>query len=294
MIHEDPEHSFFSPFGPFVINAPQPLVCSLGQIVYAGTKWNSRATYAHTAPPDYMRPTSHFLIVLTLEGEADYVDSTGVRTILREGSLVWARPGINQSYGPRTGSRWSELYMWFSGPVFDTWQASGFPGDRTRILSLSPLDYWVRRLREVVEPTTESPGERHLPRLCRFQQVLADAVHFEQANQQTEENTLWCEQALQLVDNGNAVSPSLEEIADTLVMSYTAFRKRFAKLLGKSPGQYRSEVVIRRACTRLLTSDDTLSQIAEGLGFYDSFHFSRRFKQIMGMAPTDFRRQRSS
>lgn len=293
MLFDKPDHRFFNSLGPFVVNAPQPLVCSLGQIVYAGTKWNSRATYAHTPPPDYMRPTTHFLLVLTLEGEADYVDDTGVRTILREGTLVWARPGVNQSYGPRPGSRWSELYMWFSGPIFETWQEHGLPGERTRILSLSPLDYWVQRLREVVQPTSELQGERHLSRMCQFQQFLADAVHFEQASQQTEENIRWCEQALHMLDNGNAATPSLEEIATTLGMSYTAFRKRFAKLTGKSPGQYRSEVLIRRACSRLLQTDETLSQISEGLGFYDSFHFSRRFKQIMGMPPTDFRRQRS-
>ena len=71
-------------------------------------------------------------------------------------------------------------------------------------LSLSPLDYWVQRLREVVQPTSDSQGERHLSRMCRFQQFLADAVHFEQASQQTEENILWCEQALHMLDNGNA------------------------------------------------------------------------------------------
>ncbi|WP_010585101.1 helix-turn-helix domain-containing protein [Schlesneria paludicola] len=287
------EGVWYSTSGPWFVNAPQPLVCSLGQIVYAGTKWNSRATYAHAAAPDFMRPTTNYLIVLTLEGEADYVDSTGVRTILREGTLVWARPGVQQSYGPRSGSRWSELYMWFSGPAFETWQEHGFPGERTRIMTLSPLDYWVRRFRELVQPMTESPGELHLARFCQFQQILADAVHFEQTHQQTEENVRWREQALRLLDDGNMTSPSLEEIAQTMSMSYTAFRKRFAKLTGKSPGQHRSEVVIRRACSRLLMTDESLAQIADGLGFYDSFHFSRRFKQIIGMAPTEFRRQRS-
>jgi AraC-like DNA-binding protein len=289
---EEPESSYFTTSGPFVVNAPQPVVCSLGQIVYAGTKWNSRATYAHAPPPDFMRLASHFLVVLTLEGEADYVDSTGVRTVLRQGTLIWSRPGVNQSYGPRPGIRWSELYLWFSGSAFDNWQAAGFPGERTRILSLSPVDYWSRRLRDVVEPTSQLPGELHLSRLCRFQQVLADAVQFEAASHQTEENVRWRDQALQLIDSGNATSPSLEEIAETLAMSYTAFRKRFVRLIGKSPGQYRSEEVIRRACSRLLMTDETLSQVAAALGFYDSFHFSRRFKQIVGMAPREFRRQR--
>jgi len=283
----------FTTSGPYVINAPQPVACNLGQIAYAGTKWNSRATYAHAPPPDFLRPTTHYLLVLTLEGEADYFDSTGVRAILTSGTLVWARPNINQSYGPRPGVRWSELYLWFSGPIFDTWQEQGFPGEKTRILTVSPTDYWSTRLREIVQPNAQAPEETQLSRLCRFQQVLADALQFEESNQQNAENIRWRDQVLHLLDSGNAVTPSLEEISEMLHMSYTAFRKRFAKLTGKSPGQHRSEVLIRRACTRLLTTDEPLSQIADALGFYDSFHFSRRFKQIIGMAPSDYRRQRS-
>ena len=45
--------------GPFTIHAPQPVVCTIGKIVFAGTKWNSQATYAHAPPPDYLRPTPH-------------------------------------------------------------------------------------------------------------------------------------------------------------------------------------------------------------------------------------------
>ena len=183
--------------------------------------------------------------------------------------------------------------MWFSGPIFDSWQAEGLPGERTRLLSLSPVDYWVKRLTEVVQPTNESAGELHLSRFCRFQQILADAIHFEQTNQQTEESVQWCERVFQLLDSGSVAQPALEDIAATLDMSYTAFRKRFVRLTGKSPGQHRAEIVIRRACSQLLMTDDSLSEVAAALGFYDSFHFSRRFKQIVGMAPKDFRRHRS-
>lgn len=281
----------FNRSGPFVINASQPVVCRLGQIVYAGTKWNSNATYAHAPAPDFMRPTSHFLVVLTLEGEADYLDSTGVKAILRPGTLMWACPGVDQSYGPRPGNRWSEFYMWFDGPIFDVWQAQGFPGRQTRILSLSTPDYWMQRLREVVQPSPQMQGESHLALLCRFQQVLADALQFESTSQQSEESLQWRDQACQLLVGGNTVSIALEEIATAMGMSYTAFRKRFVQLTDKSPGQYRSEEIIRCACTRLLKTDQTLEEIASTLGFHDAFHFSRRFKQMVGIAPNYFRRQ---
>lgn len=282
---------YFSTPGPFTIHAPRPVVCPLGQIVYAGTKWNSLATYAHAPPPDYMRPTPHFLLVYTLEGEADYVDSTGVKAILRKGTLVWTRPGVNQSYGPRPGVRWSEFFMWFSGPLFDTWQQQGFPGECTRLLPLEPQEHWIRRLCALVQPPVGILAESPLMRLCHLQQILAEALQIEEMGRHSTELLTWRETACHRLAEGTITTPALKEIAAALHVSYTVFRKRFLQLTGATPSQYRTGEIIRRACHRLLETEDPLEQIAADLGFCDAFHFSRRFKQVVGIAPRDFRRQ---
>lgn len=282
---------YFSTPGPFTVHSLQPVVCPLGQIIYAGTKWNSRATYAHAPPPGYMRPTPHFLLVYTLEGEADYVDDTGVKAVLRRGTLLWARPGVNQSYGPKPGVRWSEFFMWFSGPVFDTWQMHGFPGDQTRLLTLEPLDYWIKRFRDLVESPPSTPVTSPLVQLCRLQQMLADAIQIEEVGRHTAAMTVWRETVCGWLAEGTLTSPSLPKIAASMHISYTLFRKRFLELTGTTPSQYRTAEIIRRACRRLLETDDSLSIIAADLGFHDAFHFSRRFKQVLGLSPSSFRRQ---
>jgi len=281
---------YFSTPGPFTVNAPQPVDCPLGQVIYAGTKWNSRATYAHAPPPDYFRPTPHYLLVYTLEGEADYVDDTGVKTVLRKGSLMWTPPGVNQSYGPCRGSRWSELFMWFSGPLFDAWQEQGLPGERSRELQLLPLDYWTERFLAVVQPKAMS-FETPLVRLCRLQQLLADAVQIQEIDQQTSETSLWCKKVCAQLTAGSMTTPSLQEVAASMSMSYTLFRQRFQRLTGTTPGQYRTTAIIRRACERLLETDEPVYRIAAELGFTDQFHFSRRFKQALGLSPREFRYQ---
>lgn len=282
---------YFSTPGPFTVHAAQPVVCPLGQIIYAGTKWNSLATYAHAPPPDYFRPTPHFLLVYTLEGEADYVDSTGVKTVLRKGTLVWARPGVNQSYGPRPGVRWSEFFMWFSGPLFDTWQQQGFPGERTRLLTLEPQEHWIKRLCALVQPSQGFLAESPLVRLCHLQQILAEALQIEEMGRHSTDLLAWRETACRRLAEGTITTPSLPEIAASMRVSYTLFRKRFLQLTGTTPSEYRTGEIIRRACHRLLETDDSLEEIAVELGFYDAFHFSRRFKQVVGFPPRDFRRQ---
>jgi AraC-like DNA-binding protein len=282
---------YFSTPGPWNVNATRPVHSSLGQIVYAGTKWGSQATYAHAPPPKFMRPTPHFLLVLTLEGKASYMDETGLRCTLQTGSLIWAAPGVNQSYGPKRGERWSELFLWFRGPLFDAWQGGGFPGARSRHLELNPLNYWTDRLRRIIEPSPEAPVESDLARICQFQQWLADALQFEDKRTETTETLQWRERAEQKLRTGRLTDPSLEEIARSMGMSYSAFRKRFVQMTGKSPGEYRADEIVLRACSLLLETSHKLAAIAADLGFHDAFHLSKRFKQVVGMSPQDFRRQ---
>lgn len=292
MTNTNDKNLYSSTRGQFSIHAAQPVECPPGKIIFAGTKWNSRATYGHAPPPDYLRPTPHFLLVYTLEGEADYFDDTGVRTILRKGSLVWARPGVNQSYGPRPGSRWSEFFMWFGGPAFDTWQTQGFPGDKSRLLFLEPVEYWIERFTEIVQPRTNAPAETPLVRLCRLQQLLAEALQIQERSGENTELIAWREAACSRLTEGSlTTAPSLEAVARSLNMSYSLFRQRFLMVTGKSPGKFRTLEIIRRACSQLSETNDSLAHIAEQLGFYDQFQFSRRFKQEIGISPSAFRRQ---
>ena len=73
--------------------------------------------------------------------------------------------------------------------------------------------------------------------------------------------------------------------------SYSLFRKRFLMLTGKSPGKFRTLEIMRRACTQLSETNDSLALIAEQLGFHDQFHFSQRFKKEIGISPSAFHRQ---
>lgn len=97
-------------------------------------------------------------------------------------------------------------------------------------------------------------------------------------------------EAQRLIDREASQTLRLEEVAETVGLSYAAFRRRFREAFGVSPGRYRGKRVIDRACG--LMAETTLSdaQIAQRLGFADAFHFSKRFKQVAGRTPRAYRR----
>ena len=101
----------------------------------------------------------------------------------------------------------------------------------------------------------------------------------------------WLSQARGLLEQGTLQRPALEEVARKLSMSYQTFRKRFSALMHVSPARYRTRCVVMAACERLRDSSAPIKAIAQDLEFADEFHFSKRFKAVMGMAPGEFRRR---
>ena len=74
-------------------------------------------------------------------------------------------------------------------------------------------------------------------------------------------------------------------------MPYETFRRRFTREIGIAPARFRAERTIEAACHLLQYTGMAGAQIAERLGYADEYHFSRRFKQLRGETPTQFRRR---
>jgi AraC-like DNA-binding protein len=128
--------------------------------------------------------------------------------------------------------------------------------------------------------------------VCRLQSVLADLTAADRAAGIAGHDRQWLTRACQVLERqvaGDKIDP--DAIADQTGMSYETFRKRFAKLAGTTPGNYRVRKRIDRACDLLHRPEATICSVAEACGFCDEFHFSKRFKQLVGLSPTEFRRR---
>jgi len=67
------------------------------------------------------------------------------------------------------------------------------------------------------------------------------------------------------------------------------FTRRFKLLTGQAPRTYVQHRRLERAKALLLMTDQAVAEIATATGYGDIFHFSRRFRQHVGVSPTAFR-----
>jgi AraC-like DNA-binding protein len=71
--------------------------------------------------------------------------------------------------------------------------------------------------------------------------------------------------------------------------SLRAFERRFARAMHCTPQQYVRRLRIRLACRALVSSDESLADIALNHGFCDQSHFTREFHRETGATPREYR-----
>lgn len=97
--------------------------------------------------------------------------------------------------------------------------------------------------------------------------------------------------AMKMIDENISRPPSNNVIAGKLSMSTNAFLRLFRENAGMSPQLYSRTRRIEKACILLNYSGLDIKQIASETGFCDRFHFSRVFKKLRKVGPSEFRRR---
>jgi AraC-like DNA-binding protein len=86
----------------------------------------------------------------------------------------------------------------------------------------------------------------------------------------------------------------MADIAGELGMSESRFSRFFKRSTGNSFTDFVNRVRINSACHLLMQTDHYVTDICYQVGFNNVANFNRRFLEIKGMTPTEFRRQSDS
>ncbi len=83
-----------------------------------------------------------------------------------------------------------------------------------------------------------------------------------------------------------------QELADLVGYSVTYFTRRFREETGFGISDYVKAARIERAKTLLKTSDSSIQEIADKLGFTTRNYFTRCFREVTGKTPIEYRNSR--
>jgi AraC-like DNA-binding protein len=258
---------------------------ALGQLIVAGIVRDSPGQ----APEQPARKMGHYGVVYITDGGGTFKDMFGFTHRIVPGDLLLLFPGVGHTYGPGKSDFWNEIFIIFEGPLFDLWYEKELISPRRPVIHLEPVDYWASRFKTTAWSVTQAGPEYALVRLSILQQLMADILVYDQQQGYDQVDHEWLSKAKALLKGRLHTKPDFEMIAADMGMSYDGFRKRFTRAAGISPAKYHTLRRMDLACDLLLRETMTVKEIALHLGFMDEYHFSKRFKQIIGISPTGFR-----
>jgi PAS domain S-box-containing protein len=86
----------------------------------------------------------------------------------------------------------------------------------------------------------------------------------------------------------------MADLAQVASLSISQFERRFRTVFEQTPSRFLIRYRLTRASQKLMHSDDTVSHIAQEVGFYDHSHFTREFQKLFGSPPGRYRKAHRS
>lgn len=219
----------------------------------------------------------------SFKGRGWYCSLNGKVESVEKGECVISTPGFVQDY---CGSEddYSEDSICFSGAIADQLFNSGiikngvFPlGSERRLLAIFDL---------VDNPSHDSQIRANF----ELQKLLID-IYFNRKYAKKHEKYPQIDFLIEQIISNPKKWWTSREMSELCNLSESQFRIVFEKKTGMKPKSYIDRLKIQKASELLCNSNLSIAVISEDLGYMDPFHFSRRFKQITGLAPDHYRKQ---
>ncbi len=229
-------------------------------------------------------------LIFTLSGKG-VLDVNGLSSFLHEGTIAWLDSSMLYSHrcDPRH-SHWSYLWLGFIGYGLDTLF------DNLGVIANPVFDMTNPRGPRALfaEILGEVKGNAFLAdsRCFALLAQLISSLVSERADGGDIGDAVQRLQRVMQVVRADLTHPwTVRELATAANLSQAQLFRRFRQRMGTTPVDWLRHERINAAKPLLVVSDEQVGRIAARCGYPDPFHFARDFKKLVGVTPSEFRRQ---
>ncbi|MFT6309330.1 MAG: AraC-like DNA-binding protein [Halioglobus sp.] len=155
----------------------------------------------------------------------------------------------------------------------------------------------IERARGLFESVRDQSGPSRIAKLLEFLDQLSRESDYSllstlamrsEANQASQDKI---DLVTQYISENFSQDITLAEMANKVGMNDSAFSRFFAKATGNSFNRFVNRVRISKACELLLDTETAITAICYETGFNNIANFNRRFRELKGSTPREYRRQ---
>ncbi len=232
---------------------------------------------------------NQFVLIYCVKGEGWYKINEEKRA-LKENQLAILPPNIAHKYGADKTNPWSIYWVHFAGENADSIVRHLRSED-----SFSPISIAIDEHRDIVfnkiflSLEIADNMDNMLDAYLSFPYYLTSfrPILFKENNLLNEHNPI--EKSISFMKTKLNTMVALKELAENVSLSVSHYSTLFQQKTHNSPINYFLFLKMQHACQYLENTELSVKQIAVEIGYDDPFHFSRTFKNIIGISPKGFR-----
>lgn len=240
--------------------------------------------------PERGRVLDSYQLLYITSGSGFFYKDCGRRMQVQQGDMILLKPGEWHSYFPDRKTGWKEYWIGFRGRMVEEWLNS-------RLFDSDSSVYRVGIHEDIID-VYEQAISVAMREKAAYQQYLAGAVSMLMGIMVYRNKNLSMPnagiasaiaQAKMKIREQMLENVDFEELAGSVNMSYSWFRKMFKTYTGISPAHYHQALKIQHAKRLLSTTDIPIKEIAYTLNYESTSHFTSIFGKYVGTTPLVYR-----
>lgn len=230
----------------------------------------------------------HYLIHLVTAGRGSYTVNGHCHAV-GPGELFLAKPSQLISYSADINDPWEYHWVGFNGAgAARLVQQMPFAEEAPthRCIDAEQARHLLQQI-YLARGTTPGDETRMVGYLYLFIALLAAQCEGDERHP-PETGSQYVHNAVKYIQFNYSNDIGVDDIAKAVGVSRSHLYRVFIKNVGKSPIDYLTGFRIGEACNLLENSHLSVAEIAYSVGFFDQFYFSRVFKKVKGVPPSQY------
>ena len=229
---------------------------------------------------------------ICLEGEGVFY-SGEERYPIKQGQGFLIHPGKLTFYQADSVNPWSYLWVGIGGHDAEKYLRLAGLSARNPIFSCTQIDTAKSYILDMMKHHALSAANEIYIQgiLMQFLALLVEDAGCTVSPQQNT-SSVYINQAISYIHKNYQNPLTVQEIADYLSLNRSYLTELFLKTVQLSPQQFLTRYRITKSEELLQSSSLSIQNIAYSCGYSSSFSFSKAFRKVNGLSPSEYRKQK--